>query len=346
MHASPIKAAALALVLGAGLATEGRADCAPLAHTVAAGETVFTIAERHYGDLERWSLIFYANQSALSNPLSIPAGTSLTIPCPPDGTGFVADATPLKLTEGAELKMVTGGNFAPFTDQDWPGQGMITELINAAMEATPEQITYSIEWEDDWSQHLFPMLADKQFDMGFPWYRPDCSQDPSNERCANFLFSDPLVELLGLLFVTADSRMTFDSDADILGKTLCRPAGYVTFDLEQPGREWLTKALITLETPPTPADCFDLLMEGRVDAVALNEFTGWATINEAGLRGQVRPLANPLGVEGLHVIISKTHWRGTTHLYRFNAGLRKLKESDRYDDIVSRHLGVFWDRMN
>ncbi|MEL6691060.1 MAG: transporter substrate-binding domain-containing protein, partial [Pseudomonadota bacterium] len=108
----------------------------------------------------------------------------------------------------------------------------------------------------------------------------------------------------------------------------------------------LADGRIRLEQPATPAACFDLLMQGRVDAVALNEFTGWTTISDMGLQAAVTPLAKPLSVEGLHVVISKRHWRGTTHLYRVNAGLAKLKETDRYDQIVSRHLGVFWDRVN
>jgi polar amino acid transport system substrate-binding protein len=28
-----------------------------------------------------------------------------------------------------------------------------------------------------------------------------------------------------------------------------------------------------------------------------------------------------------------------------NAGLAALKETDRYGQIVSRHLGVFWDQI-
>lgn len=319
--------------------------CEPAQYSVNSGDTVFTIAEQFYGDIERWSLIFYSNQSALSNPLQIPAGTLLTVPCPLDGSDFVAEATPLQV-EDAEMMLVTGSNYAPFTDRAWPGQGMITELVNAAMEETPSPVTYSITWEDDWSKHLFPMLDSKEFDMGFPWFRPDCENTPSNERCVNFHFSDPIVELLQLLFVANGSDLTFDQDSDLYGKTLCRPAGYFTFDLDSADRQWLTRNLVALEQPATPGDCFRLLLDGQVDAVALNEFTGWTTLSDMGLRDQVAPLANPLGVQGLHVIISKKHWRGTTHLYRFNAGLKKLKESERYDQIVSRHLGVFWDRVN
>ena len=53
----------------------------------------------------------------------------------------------------------------------------------------------------------------------------------------------------------------------------------------------------------------------------------------------------PLSRESLHVIISKTHWRGTTHLYRINAGLGALRDSGRYNEIVSRHLELFWEQV-
>ncbi|MEM1150354.1 MAG: transporter substrate-binding domain-containing protein, partial [Pseudomonadota bacterium] len=274
----------------------------------------------------------------------IPAGTQLVIPCPTDGSDFIADATPLQV-EDAEMRLVTGSNYAPFTDRAWPGQGMITELINAAMEATPDLVTYSVSWDDDWSTHL-EALDQKDFDMGFPWFKPDCAATPDHERCVNFHFSEPIVELLQLLFVVNGSGLTFEQDSDLHGKTLCRPAGYFTFDLDSTERQWLTNGLVNLEQPATPSDCFNLLVRGEVDAVALNEFTGWTTLSDMGLRNAVAPLSQPLGVQGLHVIISKKHWRGTTHLYRFNAGLAALKASARYDEIVSRHLGVFWDRVN
>lgn len=317
--------------------------CAPEDYTVKTGDTVFTIAETRYGDAEKWTLIYYANEAALqASVFQVAPGDVLRLPCAP-GTE-AADATPLR-RDDAELKLLTGGNFAPFTDQDWPGQGMITEIVNAAMEATPAPVTYSITWEDNWSEHLFPDLAEKTFDMGFPWYKPDCAATPGNERCANFHFSDPLVEILVLLFVREGDGFTYESDADVVGKRLCRPKGYFTHDLDRPGREWLTKGLIDLVQADSPQACFQALMDGDVDAVTVNVFLGAQTIEEMGLRGRAVPLDKPLATEGLHVIISKTHWRGTTFLYRFNAGLAALKDSDRYSQIVSRHLGVFWDQI-
>ena len=312
-------------------------------HKVAVGDKIFTITEQYFQDYQKWSVIYYGNQDRLSGALlEFPVGTVLNIPCLPSNDQ--ADATPLRQVD-AEMKFLTGSNYAPFMDRGWAGDGMITEIVNAALENSPYPVPYEITWDDDWSTHLFPQLNDKNFDMGFPWFRPNCEENRSHERCENFHFSEPLAELLILLFTKADNKFTFETDADIAGKTLCRPKGYFTHDLERKGRDWLRQGVITLVQADSPDACFDLLMKGQVDAVAVNEFLGWTKVNVLGLKGLVEPLRRPLSIEGLHVLISKKHWRGTTHLYRFNSGLEELKKSKRYDDIVSRHLGLFWAQL-
>lgn len=340
-----LQTVAAAALLSLGIGTSEAAASCNETRQVAVGDTVFSLAQETYGDHEMWTLIYYANQAALeASTFKLVPGSELYIPCAPGQEQAKADATPLQRPD-AELVLVTGSNFAPFTDTDWPGKGMVTEVVNAALESTPAPVPYAIVWEDDWSRHLFPILSDKQADMGFPWYKPDCDSTPDNERCANFHFSDPLVEVLIMLFVRQGDGFRFDSDADVLGKTLCRPKGYFTHDLDRAGRRWLSDNLITLVQADTPQACFEALQRGEVDAVTVNVFLGANTIDQMGLRGEVVPLERPLSSEGLHVVISKTHWRGTTHMYRINAGIAALKESDRYNEIVSRHLAVFWDRM-
>ncbi len=332
--------ALLSLMPGAAFAQ----DCGDVVHRVKEGETLFSISEIYYGSQVRWSLIFYSNQTSVGGGgFDVPVGTDLKIPCQPGMT--IPDETPLQVAD-ADMKILTGGNFAPFTDRDWLGDGMITELVNAAMEATPDPVSYSITWEDDWSKHLFPMLDSKEFDMGFPWYKPNCDENRDHERCKNFHFSDPVMELPNLLFVKDGSDFTFDVDDDVVGRTLCRPAGYFTFDMESADRMWITNDLIDLVQPATPVDCFNLLMDDQVDAVALNDFTGRTTLSDMALSDRVIALDRPLSVQGLHIIISKRHWRGTTHLYRINAGLRALKESNRYGQIISRHLAQFNSEIN
>ncbi|WP_420011093.1 substrate-binding periplasmic protein [Tateyamaria sp.] len=312
------------------------------------------------GDLTKWSLIFYTNPAVQEGSLvELPDGIVLKLPCadapaavavapapeaPAPAQIPVPDPTPLQ-RQDAEINIVTGSNYAPFTDLDWPGQGMLTEVVNAAFEVTPEPATYAITWENDWSRHLFPMLDSTEFDMGFPWFKPDCAGNPGDERCANFHFSEPLVDLVILAFARAEDDIAFETDVDMHGKRLCRPTGYFTHDLDRADRQWLSRGLVTLEQPATPDACFEMLLAGTVDVVALNEFLGVQKVFELGLTDRVVPLDRALSVEGLHVVISKKHWRGTTHLYRFNAGLAKLKQSDRYNEIVSRHMALFWDQI-
>jgi len=334
--------ASLALILLAQ-PVAAQSDCTQ-EHVLKPGENLLSVAQQYYGDRSRWSVIYYANEEALSgNLIDVPSGIRLNIPCLKKAS--TPDPTPL-LQKDAGIRLVTGSDYAPFTDLDWPGQGMATELVNAALEESPSPMPFSITWENDWSKHLFPMLDSKEFDMGFPWLKPDCKADPKNERCANFHFSDPLFKILVLLYYPADKPLKYEADEDLLGKNLCRPKGYFTHDLDREDRKWLTRRLITLTQANSPEDCFDLLMQGKVDAVTLNEFLGWRKIHDMGLKGKIESAQRPISAESLHVIISKRHWRGTTHMYRFNAGLAALKSSKRYKEIVSRHLGIFWGGLN
>jgi polar amino acid transport system substrate-binding protein len=315
------------------------AEC-NITYTVKAGDTLASIAAAHYeGDKSKSSLIYYNNQKIISgSDLRVAEGMQLEIPC--SLKDLTPDSTPLQ-DAAADMKLLTGGNNAPFTDQKWPGQGIITELINAAMEETPDPVSFSITWEDDWSKHLFPLLDSKQYDMGFPWFRPDCDSDPGNEICRNFHFSDPVMDLLILLYVRNGNTFDYESDEDVWGKSICYSQGYFEQQLDGDGREWLQKGLVTLMKAEATEDCFKLLALGEVDAVATNAVIGAKTIKDMGFDGSVKALSRPFSEQSLHVVISKKNWRGTTHLYRINAGLVALKASGRYNQIIFRHLGIF-----
>jgi nucleoid-associated protein YgaU len=49
-------------------------------HTVAEGDTLFSLAEKYYGDKARFGTIFEANRAVLSTPDQLVAGTVLVIP--------------------------------------------------------------------------------------------------------------------------------------------------------------------------------------------------------------------------------------------------------------------------
>jgi|GEM_PF-236703 len=306
-------------------------------------DNLYSIAKAAYGDERKWSALYYANQNLLGHdPGNVAAGVGLRVPCL--DTESAPDPTPFRRLN-ADLKLLTGGDYAPFTDQDLPGGGLLTELVNASFENSPSPVTFSLTWEDEWSLHLSPLIQNRVFDVGFPWFQPNCAENKEDFRCSTFHFSEPLFEMLIPLYVNVDNPIDFKSDADIEGKTLCRPAGYFTHDLDRGDRRWLTDNKINFVQAETIDDCFNKLVTQEVDAVTINEFTGRLKIQVLNLQDKVVAAERPLSIEGLHVLISKSHPRGTTFLYRFNAGLTELKKSKRYSEIIDRHLSNYWTQI-
>lgn len=332
------------LVVGLGIfvvADGARAiDCGK-PYTIRAGDTLGSIAAEAYGTSQRWSLIFYSNRSALGeNPSLIMAGTEITIPCMSDSMAASDSIAP---TSGhADISLLTASDYRPFTDQSLPNGGMVTHIINAALQVTDNAPSHRIVWINDWSSHLNPLLAERQFDMGFPWLEPD-ECNPGDEGRCEFIFSDPVFEMLIVFFKNRDDDFVFSQDEDVHGKRVCRPSGYYTFDLDQRGRRWLADNLITLVQPPSVNDCFRMLSSGEVELVALNEFTGRAAISDLGMSQDVVALQNPISIQGLHAIVHRTHPRGTVLIHKINEGIRRLESQGALSDIVAEHLARFYE---
>ena len=55
-------------------------ESSPQVHVVRPGYTLFTIAQQHYGDGERFHEIYRANRDVLRTPDNLPSGAKLRIP--------------------------------------------------------------------------------------------------------------------------------------------------------------------------------------------------------------------------------------------------------------------------
>ncbi len=347
---------AITLTLGAG-ASEA-ATCGGT-YTVKRGDSLSVISDNLYKNASMWTVIHQANLAKIGpKPNAIRVGMKLKVTCIdglPTGltggkeyTGTSAPVTRLSVAPGTaasatKINLLTADDYAPFTDRGSLNGGLVTEVVQKAMERAAPAEGFAIHWVNDWSAHLEPLLSNALLDLGFPWLKPDCVTTPDNYRCENFYFSDPMFEMLVLLFTNKNNPITFNSDADIEGKTLCRPKGYYTHDLDKNGRRWMADNKITLTQPASVAACFDLLMEGKVDAVAINEFTGRAAIKTQGLADRVTIVqSRPLSIEGLHVVVHKTHPRAQFLLDTINAGLRDIKKSGEYQTVIDKHMEQIW----
>ena len=155
-----------------------------------------------------------------------------------------------------------------------------------------------------------------------------------------------MFEMLVLLFIDRTHPIQFREDSDIFGMRICRPKGYYTHDLDKDGRNWLHDGKITLVQPVSVADCFEALIKNEADAVALNEFTGRKAIKDLDLGSRVDVVqSRPLSIEGLHVLVHKSHPDASALIDTVNRGLDNIKQNGTYQDIIDRHMPKIWSEL-
>ena len=331
-----------------------RADAAPKcseSYTVVAGNSLSEIAKSAYGDANLWPYIYGYSSNAVdyrrrprpdqhrnrTQPAALPAGSREPTTTAPLTNDLARRA------QTATIEAVTGTDYPPFTDQNWENGGMLTDIVDAALDLANGTPDHSIDWINDWSAHIDPLLRRHKYDMGFPWFKPNCDapeklSEEDLKRC-EFYFSEPLFEMLIVLFKRSDDARSLDADQDLHGMRLCRPAGYFTFDLTERGL--IPGDTIELEQPQSVGDCFHKLVDGEVDFVALNQFTGQSAIKQFGYDDVVTASEELSDTLGLHLIIHRGHPRASSLLRQFDTGLGELRKSGRYDEIVGRHLAIF-----
>jgi polar amino acid transport system substrate-binding protein len=330
-------------------------------YAVQRGDSLSLISDSLYKNAGMWTAIQQNNIDKIgSNPNNISVGMKLNLLClnglPVGLEGGVelaaaaAAATTIEapvITSGTgvrieRINIVTGDDYAPFTDRKLDNGGLMTELVQRAMEEAAPAEGFAIHWVNDWDSHLPTLLEQGLVDMSFAWSEPACDMLPDDYRCQNFIFSESLFEILELAYYDKSRPVTFDKDSDMEGKILCRVSGYSTHELDKDGRNWLKDGKIKLERPEKVGDCFQLLVDGKVDVVQIDEFAGMVAIKEMGLGDRVEPLPRPISVEPLNVLIHKGNPRAEELRDMLNRGLAKLKETGEFQRIAGEHLSRFW----
>lgn len=333
-----------ALTAGAVMAQE-----ACKSYRVVPGDTLLKIAERAYGT-DNYRMIYNANSDRLSNPNLIEVGELLQLPC---ADGSLAAAEPVlvpEVTEAAKeaaaadtgpIVLITGNDFPPFTDESLPGRGVFTQLVETAAYRGDRGRQVEVQFVNDWESHLDLLLPVLAFNGSFPWSKPECDapatlSEHDRNRCENYLFSDPFYEVVDGFFARKGSGF---EDAlkyeDLFGARFCRPEGYSTAHLDAAG---LSEPMVKMYRPAQVADCFEALMAGSVDVIAMDSMVAADTIASMGLTEAVVENQNLGAVKELYVLVHKNHPRGQETLDLLNTGLRQMVSSGEWYDIVSQAL--------
>ena len=239
------------------------------------------------------------------------------------------------------MTFVTGNGFAPYTDEDLPGGGIFTQLVETAIARAAPDLEYRLFFVNDWNSHVEDLLPEQIFDEGFPWTRPNCEVDAAMSyedkyRCDTFVFSDPFYEVVNGFYTLNDSEFNNAYNyTQFEGARVCRPESYSLTPLMSAG---LTEPMITLERPERALDCFRDLADGKVDVVSMGSKAAWDAIEALELSSTVTENQNLAHIDTLNVMIHKANPEVTNYMRMLNAGLQIMRDSGEWYHIVSTGL--------
>ena len=356
-----------ALTMTGGLAA-AQETCG--SHVVKAGDNLRYIARAVYGDADLYRMIYEANVDLIGAKADhIEIGMSLRLPCADGQTasGGQTEADPTPVAQPAAeatvqpasadaalpvaasaseaprmpLRIVTVNHFAPYVDENLPGGGMFTQLVEMAVFRADPSIPYSLTFINDPQAHIDALLPSLAYDLSYPWIRPDCENpDTLNasdlSRCEDFAFSAPFLEIVDGFFTRRDSDL-FDAThhSDLVGKRICRPEGYTTGVLEANG---LGAGQVDLARPERASDCFEALARGEVDLVSIDAEVGDSVIARLGLVKEVEQNPHLAEITSLHIIAHKSNQRAVDMLASLDAGIIEMYDSGEWYEIVSTAL--------
>ncbi len=223
------------------------------------------------------------------------------------------------------LMLVTGSDYAPFSDEKLPEGGLATEIVKKAMKLAGVEVQINFfPWKRGYDGTL-----DGEFAATFPYV-------PTDERKAAMEYSDPIVTIRQVVFSAKDKPVLFSAVADLKGKTICQPIGYaLPADLEP----LVANGEIKREAPKELDNCGRMLLIGRADFLVGDAFTLGAMFQRIGGVEKIGIGDRVLDTTYLHLIASKKAGDTASVITAFNAGLKQLKDSGEYTRIMTKATG-------
>lgn len=251
--------------------------------------------------------------------------TSVTVLLGLGGAAF-ADPT-ASVPPLAAVTLTTGDHYPPFTGQDLPEGGLATEIVTKAFERAG--VPVSLDWLP-FARGLYEVQSGR-YAATFPYIRtPDRDRD--------FLFSQPLFDLNGTLFVRRGLSIDLRKPESLRGRILCLPVGWALNGLFESLR---TSPLVRVVQPADIGQCIRMIRAGHADFFPSDLRQGRSSLVSAGAtHGEIQPQLPTLQQTGVHLIVSR-HYEGAVELLaRFDQGLRSLRADGEYDRIVARHADI------
>ncbi|MEQ8829615.1 MAG: transporter substrate-binding domain-containing protein [Alphaproteobacteria bacterium] len=223
------------------------------------------------------------------------------------------------------VELVTGNNYFPYADERIPGGGLATVLVKAIFEKMGHNATVSFApWPDG-----FQATREGRFLATFPYIK-------TPEREAEFLYTDELFSVRPHIFMNFTNAPGLTQPSDLAGKILCVPVGW---GIDEYLKDVTASGQVRVYDQTTVVGCFQLLAQGKVDAISIDRRLGTAAARavQEGAWFKVRRLT--IDSSPNYMIIPKSLPGAQEWIKRFNAA----KDSLRMDGTVARLIQTYYE---
>jgi polar amino acid transport system substrate-binding protein len=225
----------------------------------------------------------------------------------------------------AETIRISNGEWEPFLSNYSYQYGLDSHIVTEAFKL--EGI--DVEWGFfPWQRANENAKNSKNWDASCCWW-------PDNETTKEFLMSAPITQTSFVFYHLKSYKLHWDSLQDLKGIKI---GGTTMYHYGNEFMDAIAEKTLSVEFTTKDEFNYKKLLAGRIQI-----FPNDPSVGDAQIRGHLSPNEASLityhpkrfGISSLHLIMSKNHQRNKYFIDKFNAGLKKLKESGRYQQMLN-----------
>ena len=231
----------------------------------------------------------------------------------------------IQSASAGETVRLTNGEWQPYLSEHVPHYGMSSHIITEAFALVDVEVEFGFF---PWKRSYELAKKGEKWNGSAVWYYSD-------ERARNFYYTDPVTQAELAFFHLKDTSFDWETIGDLkgirIGATLEYHYGAEFHDAVEAG-------VIRADFVATDELNLKKLLKGRIDVFPGEVVVTYAQIRdtfteEDAMRFEHHPKL--IRSAQLHLILAKANPDSERLVELFDKGLRQLKESGRYDEIVA-----------
>jgi len=227
---------------------------------------------------------------------------------------------------------LTTGKWQPFTSKGAPHHGFVSHIVTEAFALVGVEVEYGFF---PWKRSL-KLAKEGKWDGSAAWWDRE-------ERYQYLFYSDPVAPTTVVFFHLKSTKFDWSTYEDL---SRFKVGGSIGYDYGMEFNEAEAAGIINVERAPNDETSLKKLLKGRIDIVPGGLMTTYLQVRDTFTAEEAALFThhpNPIFEEPLHLLLSKKVPGNETMRDRFNEGLRMLKESGRWDQIIADGLAGKYD---